>query len=284
MPPRIVSQGGYACGCAVCVRGARERALGARAVAHTVTHSFSARGVMARRSPSAQRGDGRTPLLCPLSAQGGSIGGRRKAEASRNGTTARTAHVLVRAQCVSRASALCCASLRVACHVCRTPPWIVGQGGYARGCAAWRTCAHGCRSAACSRLRAVVDVVTRSFSARGEIARRSPSAEHGHRRSPTLRVDTHPPQEGPTYTHTPQSLLPLCHQPFRGAMHTKDPGAPPLNAVYVCPSPWQPLGSGTAKSTTTQGLPARRKNHVANACCKSLLPASPRSQDTESHL
>ena len=49
----------------------------------------------------------------------------------------------------------------------------------------------------------VVHVVTHSLFARGEIARPSPSAEHGHCRTPTLRVDTLPPREGPTCNRTP---------------------------------------------------------------------------------
>ena len=39
-------------------------------------------------------------------------------------------------------------------------------------------------------------------------ARLSPSAEAGRCRTPTLRVDTPPPQEGPTCTRTPHSSLP----------------------------------------------------------------------------
>ena len=60
MPPWfVVSQGGNACGCAVSVRGASERArvqraLGVCAVVHEVTHSlFFAREELARLRPSA---------------------------------------------------------------------------------------------------------------------------------------------------------------------------------------------------------------------------------------
>ena len=68
-----------------------------------------------------------------------------------------------------------------------------------------RVSAHEC-SALSVCVRAVVHVVTQSFSARGEITHRSPLAERGDCHTPTLRVDTRPPQERPTYTHTPQSV------------------------------------------------------------------------------
>ena len=67
------------------------------------------------------------------------------------------------------------------------------------------------------------------------------------------------------HLRTIHSLLPLFHQPFRVARHTKDPGDPPLSAVYACPSPWRPLGSGAAKNRKTQRLPAKKKMHAANA-------------------
>ena len=60
MPTWTVSQGGHACGCVARVRGASERArvqraLGVCAVVHVVTHSFSARGEIARPRRSAAR-------------------------------------------------------------------------------------------------------------------------------------------------------------------------------------------------------------------------------------
>ena len=44
------------------------------------------------------------------------------------------------------------------------------------------------------------------FSRVGISARPSPLAERSSCYTPTLRVDTHPPQEGPTYTRTPLCL------------------------------------------------------------------------------
>ena len=64
MPPWCVRQGGFACGCVARVRGAQvQRALGVCVVVRVVTRSFIARGEIARRSPSAERGDGHTPTL-----------------------------------------------------------------------------------------------------------------------------------------------------------------------------------------------------------------------------
>ena len=56
MPPWIVSQGGYACGCVARVSAHECSALSVCvcAVVHVVTHSFSARGVKARPSPLAE--------------------------------------------------------------------------------------------------------------------------------------------------------------------------------------------------------------------------------------
>ena len=97
------------------------------------------------------------------------------------------------------------------------PPWIVCQGGYACGCAACvrgeRECAQLHSRSRCACRGACGDTLL--FRAWGD-ARRGPSAERGDGHTLTLRVDTHPPQEGPTYTHTRQSLLPLFHQHFRG--------------------------------------------------------------------
>ena len=69
----------------------------------------------------------------------------------------------------------------------------------------------------------------------------------------------HTPTAGRDHIHLRSTLshLPLFHRPFRGARPTKDPGAPLLSAVYVCPSPWMPLGSGTARIRKTQRLTAR---------------------------
>ena len=93
-------------------------------------------------------------------------------------------------------------------------------------------------------------------------ARLSPSAEAGRCRTPTLRVDTPPPQEGPTCTRTPHSSLPPT---IPGGRTTKDPGAPLLSAVCVSPSPWHSPGSGAAKIRKTPRLPARMGQlHAAN--------------------
>ena len=80
------------------------------------------------------------------------------------------------------------------------------------------------------------------------------------------------PTAGRVHIHlrTTHSLLPLFHQPFSDGEAYKDPGAPLLRAVYVCSSPWQPLGSGAAKTRKTQGLPARRKTNCGE-CLKKIL-------------
>ena len=77
-----------------------------------------------------------------------------------------------------------------------------------RGAVAWHVCVARVSAHECSALSvcAVVHVVTHSFSARGDDAHPSPSAERGDGHTPTPRVDTHPPQEGPANTHTPHSL------------------------------------------------------------------------------
>ena len=115
-----------------------------------------------------------------------------------------------------------------------------------------------------------------SFLARGEIARPSPLAERSSCYTPTLRVDTHTPTAGRDHIHLRSTLshLPLFHRPFRGARPTKDPGAPLLSAVYVCPSPWMPLGSGTARIRKTQRLTGRMENAwsqtLKTSCIKTL--------------
>ena len=105
-----------------------------------------------------------------------------------------------------------------------------------RGACAWRReCARVQRALGACAVAPVVLVVTHSFSARGDDAHPSHSAERGDGHTPTLRVDTHPPQEGPTYTHTPHSLSCPSSTNFSGGRLTKDPGVPLLSAA--CGSP-----------------------------------------------
>ena len=146
-------------------------------------------------------------------------------------------------------------------------PWLVSQGGYACGCMARQ---RGAREVARVQRAlgacAVAHVVTHSFSARGEIARRSPLAERGDRHTPTQRVDMHPPQEGPTCTYAPHAPLPPT---FLGRRATKDPEAPPLGAVCVSPSPWQPPGSGAAKSKKNSRA-TRQDGKLHGASCSKI--------------
>ena len=76
----------------------------------------------------------------------------------------------------------------------------------------------------------------------------------------------HAPTAGGSHIHlrTTHPPLPLFHQPSEGGTY-QGSWAPPLSAVCVCPSPWQPQASGPAKSIKTQGIPARRKIDAANA-------------------
>ena len=55
-----------------------------------------------------------------------------------------------------------------------------------------------------------------SFLARGEIARPSPLAERSSCYTPTLRVDTHPPQEETTYTYAAHFLSCLSSTDLSG--------------------------------------------------------------------
>ena len=115
-------------------------------------------------------------------------------------------------------------------------------------------------SAARSRC-AVVHVVTHSFSARGVDAHPSPLAERGDGHTPTLRVDTHPLQGGPTYTRTPQCLCCPSSTDLPGGRPAEDPGAPPLSAVRVSPSSQQPPGSGAAKSNKNSETTRQMENY-----------------------
>ena len=83
------------------------------------------------------------------------------------------------------------------------------------------------------------------FTARGDRARRSPSAEVGRCWThPILRVDTLPPRGSCTHrTHTCLTSTDLPRE-----RSTEDPGAPMLCTVCVSPSSQPPPGSGAAKS------------------------------------
>ena len=78
---------------------------------------------------------------------------------------------------------------------------------------------------------------------------------------PTLRVDTHPLQGGPTYTRTPQCLCCPSSTHLPGGRPAEDPGAPPLSAVRVSPSSQQPPGSGAAKSNKNSEATRQVENY-----------------------
>ena len=104
---------------------------------------------------------------------------------------------------------------------------------------------------------AVVHVMTHSFSERGDDAHPSPLAERRDGHTPTLRVDTHPPQECPTYTVSVAPLPPT----FRVRRPAEDPGAPLLCAVRVSPSSQHPPGSGAAKSNKNSEATRQVENY-----------------------
>ena len=76
-----------------------------------------------------------------------------------------------------------------------------------RGVCVRRWCVH--TGAARSRCVCVCCGACGPFAGVGKLARLGPSAEDGRCRTPTLRVDTFPPQEGSTCTSTPPASLPL---------------------------------------------------------------------------
>ena len=83
-----------------------------------------------------------------------------------------------------------------------------------------------------------------------------------------------PTAEGP-HTH-PHFLSCLSSTNLSGGRgQPKDPGAPLLSAVYVCPSPWQPPGSRAAKNRKTQRLPARMEKCMEHTAVKYMPQISP---------
>ena len=185
IPPWLVSQGGFVCGCAVHVC----YACACAGFSALWCGPFCARGDDARLNPSAEDGRCRTPLLCALPVQRDSVQNPQRMEGGGERKRARLCTTLSASACtvvsvvhVSRAPAvLRCVLRRCALHM---PPWFVSQGGWVCGCAVRVCCARACV--------ALHRVVTHSLFARGDIARLNPSAEDGHCRTPTLRVDTLP--------------------------------------------------------------------------------------------
>ena len=120
-------------------------------------------------------------------------------------------------------------------HFIHIPRWSVSQGGYACGRAA---CVRG--ASECARVQralgvcvwAVVRVVTHSLFAHGDVVSKFLG---GARRLP------HPP-------------LPLFHQPSEGGTYQGSWG-PTARRSLRMPSPWQPQGSGPAKSRKLKGSP-----------------------------
>ena len=105
-----------------------------------------------------------------------------------------------------------------------------------RGVCAWRASAARSR---CACRGACGD--TTLFRARGHCVS-EPSVQRGHGHTPTLRVDTHPPQEVQHTQHTTQSLLPLLAPTFPGGeayqeisgLHSSAQSAyaPPLGSLW----------------------------------------------------
>ena len=81
-----------------------------------------------------------------------------------------------------------------------------------------------------------------------------------------------PQPQGSTRTHrrrvphAPTHHLPPFHRLFRETRPAKDPKAPLLSAVYVCPSPWLPPGNRNCKEQEKLGdYPPGLKLQAANA-------------------
>ena len=86
--------------------------------------------------------------------------------------------------------------------------------------------------------------------------------------TPTLRVDTLPPQEG---DHMHQHTTSLSSTDLPGGRSTEDPGAPLLSAVCVSPSSQQPPGPGAAKiRKTLRGYPPGEKTTCGK--CQNYIP------------
>ena len=123
------------------------------------------------------------------------------------------------------------------------PPWIVSRGRYAW----WRVCCGACGDTLF--FRAWRDCASESL---GGATPEPFGSTRTHRRSAP-------------HTHTPHSLCcPSSTNLSREERYQGSWGSTAQRSLCVSPSPWQPPGSGAAKSRKTQGQSGSRNLHAAN--------------------